>query len=110
MAAEHVDCGPPGQLVNGQAVFVDGPNFFVIRDAGGIYAVASRCTHQGAPLQQAGDRFHCNRHNSNFTLNGEVINGPAAMPLKHYETCLLPNGHVGVRTATVVDPAARLEV
>lgn len=57
-------------------------------------ALSQACTHQGTTVQyQAGSsRFHCPNHGSNFDLNGGVINGPAASPLKKYTTTL--NGNI----------------
>ena len=40
----------------------------------------------------------------------DVINGPAVLPLVHYELCVLPNGNLGVKKATLVDPSTRLVV
>ncbi|MGE5499878.1 MAG: ubiquinol-cytochrome c reductase iron-sulfur subunit, partial [Syntrophothermus sp.] len=57
-------------------------------------ALSQVCTHQGTTVQyQSGAaRFHCPNHGSNFDLNGGVINGPAASPLKKYTTTL--NGNI----------------
>jgi cytochrome b6-f complex iron-sulfur subunit len=56
-------------------------------------AVSAACTHQGTTLiyQSNGNRFHCNNHGSNFSTDGNVINGPAAAPLTAYKTQLTGN-------------------
>lgn len=108
MPADYVDCGPTSQFLLGQATFFDKVNYFVFRDEGGLYVLSAKCTHQGAPLQKLADRFHCHAHLSNFTLNGEVVNGPAVLPLDHYDACILPNGNLGVNKMVIVDPSTRL--
>jgi cytochrome b6-f complex iron-sulfur subunit len=59
-------------------------------NVGDFIAVSSACTHQGTTVQfQASqNRFNCPNHNSNFNLNGSVINGPASRPLTQYQTSL----------------------
>ena len=60
---------------------------------GDFVAVSSACTHMGATLtfEASDNRFHCPSHFSNFGLDGKVINGPAALPLKQYKTTLTGN-------------------
>jgi len=57
---------------------------------GAYVAVASACTHQGFTLafDNPGNQFHCANHGSNFGLTGAVINGPATIALKTYNTTL----------------------
>lgn len=53
-------------------------------------ALSQACTHQGATVnyEASATRFHCPNHGSNFDVNGNVINGPAASPLQKYNTSL----------------------
>ena len=48
---------------------------FIVRDANGLYALTSRCPHQGVTLsaQTSTSKFHCNAHGADFTFNGAVI-------------------------------------
>jgi cytochrome b6-f complex iron-sulfur subunit len=57
---------------------------------GAFVAIASTCTHQGTTIDfdYANNRFHCSGHGSNFSTNGSVINGPATIALKMYNTQL----------------------
>ena len=52
-----------------------------------VVAVARRCTHQGCtvglPATSLGS-MQCPCHGSVFTVNGDVVNGPAAAPLTTY--------------------------
>lgn len=56
-------------------------------------ALSQACTHQGTTVQFQlnNNRFHCPNHGSNFSLQGNVINGPAASPLKKFNTELNGN-------------------
>jgi len=66
----------------------------IARTSTGTYiAVASACTHQGTTIdfESASNRFHCSGHGSNFATNGSVINGPATVALKLYNTQLTGN-------------------
>lgn len=63
----------------------------VARTATGAFvAVSSVCTHQGTIIdfESGNNRFHCSGHGSNFATNGAVINGPALLALKMYNTQL----------------------
>lgn len=60
---------------------------------GDYIAVSSRCTHQGTTVEfePAMNRFHCPNHDSRFSANGSIINGPANSPLQSYSTELIEN-------------------
>jgi Rieske Fe-S protein len=47
-------------------------------------ALWMRCTHQGTELQVFGDKMQCPAHGSEFNNLGEVVNGPAAIPLRTF--------------------------
>lgn len=53
-------------------------------------ALSQRCTHQGSTVQLElnNNRVHCPNHGSNFNFDGAVLNGPAASPLRKYNTSL----------------------
>ena len=77
---------------NGGFVYSNGI-IIAITTGGNFIAVAEACTHAGVAVtyDSANDRFHCSAHGSNFTDSGTVINGPAASPLKQYQTSLSGN-------------------
>ncbi|MGQ4807104.1 Cytochrome b6-f complex iron-sulfur subunit [Candidatus Entotheonellaceae bacterium PAL068K] len=56
---------------------------WMIRNAEGMYALISICTHLGCtPIWwPAEDRFKCPCHGSNFTVDGQNVAGPAPVPL-----------------------------
>ena len=102
------DVGPASTFVVNSPKYFSAGNFFVARDAGGLYALTAKCTHDGVTCVVSGTRLFCPRHGALFTFNGAVISGPVFVPLKHYSMCNLSNGHVAVQTNTVVTATARL--
>ncbi len=95
------DVGAATTFVTGTPVYFSSGKFFVVRDAGGLYAVTAVCTHEGATCAVSGSEFHCPRHGADFTFDGAIISGPVSRPLAHYGMCILSNGHAGVTTTTV---------
>ncbi|MEW6194279.1 MAG: Rieske (2Fe-2S) protein [Bacteroidota bacterium] len=73
----------------GGSVYKDG--LIIARTGTNTFAALSQvCTHQGTTVQyeHSQSRMHCPNHGSNFKTDGTVINGPAASPLKRYNTSL----------------------
>jgi Rieske Fe-S protein len=102
------DIGAPSTFALNTPKLISGSAVFIVRDANGLYALTSRCTHQGVTLTPQSTKFHCNAHGADFTLNGAVIDGPTSKALQHYGLCLLSNGNVGLQTANKVDASVRL--
>jgi nitrite reductase/ring-hydroxylating ferredoxin subunit len=77
----------------GTAVEVGSDRAMVVRSGDHVFAVADRCTHQGASLSRGPVRITdslatvtCPVHGSRFRLDdGRVLRGPAARPLGLYE-------------------------
>lgn len=61
-----------------------------------LYALWGRCTHLGCTPNwfEAEKRFKCPCHGSNFTIEGDVIAGPAPKPLNRCAVALLPTGEI----------------
>jgi cytochrome b6-f complex iron-sulfur subunit len=61
-----------------------------------LYALWGRCTHLGCTPNwfNAEKRFKCPCHGSNFTMEGDVIAGPAPKPLNRCAIALLPTGEI----------------
>ncbi|BDU74344.1 QcrA and Rieske domain-containing protein [Mesoterricola silvestris] len=83
--------------------------FYLIADGGGIYAVSSICTHNGCSvLLEEGRSFGCPCHDSEYDLQGNVLQGPARLPLKHFHVSEQgPGGPLVVDLGRVVDPHVR---
>jgi len=84
-------------------------NFWLVRDAGGIYAMTAICTHQGCTVNGwNGSVFPCPCHGSQYNLNGAVVQGPAPLPLNHFEVTTDGSGFLVVDTGKVVGAQVRL--
>lgn len=78
------DMGPLGRAF----VAVPGSDrpVFLHRTAEGAYvAVLAECTHRRCLPEPAGDRLVCPCHGSEYTLSGEVVEGPAERDLPRFE-------------------------
>jgi cytochrome b6-f complex iron-sulfur subunit len=77
---------------------------YVVRAPDGFRALSSVCTHLGCVTRYQPDQriIACPCHGSRFSLEGEVIAGPAPQPLPTFEISLSPNGEIEVNTAAVV--------
>ena len=102
------DVGAATTFMTNKPVYYSTGNFFVVRDSGGLYAVSSRCTHEGATCVVQTNQFYCPRHAARFDLNGGVVSGPVITALSHYAMCMLSNGHIGVVTSMKVAKTVRL--
>lgn len=107
-------CGASPQDVGAPSAFAANTaslfgTFFVVRDAGGLYAVSSQCTHRiGVTVAVSSGKFRCPRHGAIFNYDGTIVSGPVSRGLVHHGICLLPNGHVGVSTSQTVASDVRL--
>ncbi len=76
-----------------ERVLVDGVDVLLVRDGERLFAIANRCTHQGAPLSRGRVTFSgsiasvtCPVHGSTFDLaTGKVLRGPATVPEPAYD-------------------------
>ena len=70
----------------------------VLKNGDALFAIANRCTHQGAPLDRGpvklGDAtVTCLAHGSVFSLeDGRVRRGPATQPLQSFDARLNDGG------------------
>lgn len=57
---------------------------------GSFVAIAAACTHEGVTLQysSSGNKFTCPGHGAQFDTSGNVLQGPATVPEKKYNTSL----------------------
>lgn len=76
----------PGE---GGIVTADGRKVAGYRDPDGcLHAVSARCTHLGCQLawNAADTSWDCPCHGSRFTVEGDILNGPATRPLTQHPT------------------------
>lgn len=104
------DVGTPSTFTLNKPVYFSSKNFFVVRDASGLYALTARCTHQGVTVVAQTSNFYCPGHGAKFDFDGNVTLGPANTPLQHFSMCMLANGNVAVDTSMPVAKTVRLNV
>lgn len=78
-------------LSDGGAVYQSGVIVVCLSASLQVYtAVSQVCTHQGTTIgfDVANGNFLCPNHGSRFSTVGVVINGPASVSLKKYNTSL----------------------
>jgi Rieske Fe-S protein len=128
-AASSTTCGPPGTspesfddvsagnvsaLTVGAVVPLNAAPVFVARDAGGVYAMSTTCTHQGCDLGQDGQvsqgRISCGCHGAEFDANGAVLSGPAPSPLQHFAVSVDGQGNITVHGGSKVSANVRVSV
>jgi len=71
----------PENLAEGDAFTPPGRNVAVFRDAEGVYAISTVCTHLGCIVKTSAAGFDCPCHGSGFQKDGTVRKGPAPIPL-----------------------------
>src|SRR5258705_7629662 len=78
---------------------------WVIRTDVGLYVMWARCTHLGCTPNWFGaeNRFRCPCHGSNYTLDGDVIAGPAPKPLWRCAVNVTPAGDLVVDKGVMAD-------
>jgi len=74
----------PGGEAFAQAPGMDRPVYLRRVASGEVTAVLASCTHAGCQPSPVGDRLVCPCHGSEFSLDGDVLQGPADRPLTRY--------------------------
>jgi Rieske Fe-S protein len=107
-----VHVGPASQFSVGTATFFACSRIFICRDAAGLYALGSTCTHQGCDVEfnPTLEQFDCPCHQSIFDFNGAVLQSPALLPLAHFQLTVDANGDLVVDFSVRVDPSTRLGI
>lgn len=93
-----------GELAEAKPVRVDtgGATVLLYRTNGDVFAIDSRCSHAGGPLEEgtvdaAACTVECPWHQSVFRLaDGTVVHGPASAPQAAYDA-RIRDGHVEIR-------------
>ena len=81
---------PLGAVGAGEGVLVQSPEMerpvYLRREesSGEWVALLASCTHRGCQPDPVGERLVCPCHGSEFSLTGEVLEGPADRPLPRY--------------------------
>jgi cytochrome b6-f complex iron-sulfur subunit len=101
--------GPlPSELAMGQPVFLAANRSWLLRDRGGVYALAATCTHLGCTVRWEAGRFRCPCHGSEFDAAGSVVQGPATRQLASVWVGTDAAGRLVVDRARQVEAGYRL--
>lgn len=91
----------PESLPAGEAFVPPGRAVALYRDAEGVYAVSTICTHLGCVVKPNAEGFECPCHGSRFTHDGTVSKGPAPRALPWLKIVGKDNQYVVDEGATV---------
>ncbi len=105
-----ISAGNISDLAVGDIRAVAGASVFIARDAAGVYAMTTICTHAGCDLSSGASngQITCPCHGSVFDANGNVISGPAPSPLVHYSVAIDASGDITINGALEVDASDRV--
>jgi cytochrome b6-f complex iron-sulfur subunit len=106
-------------LDNGHSVvytnWQDAQRVWIVSVPEGIYAFLAKCTHLGCTPRWEKDsvdeqgrlgRFKCPCHGSNFNIDGDVIAGPAPIPLWRLGVSLSGDGQLVINKADMLSQAS----
>ncbi|MCO4768673.1 MAG: Rieske 2Fe-2S domain-containing protein [Deltaproteobacteria bacterium] len=112
--------GPTGQIAagnisaiaEGESVAIAGQMVALFRDANGLWAVTTICTHLQCDMQEQGtvspSELSCDCHASTFTPDGDRVSGPANRALDNFEVLIdEATGDITIDADVVVDAATR---
>ncbi|MEX1139703.1 MAG: Rieske 2Fe-2S domain-containing protein [Bacteroidota bacterium] len=74
----------PGDAVALESLFLEYPILLIRREDASFSAVSTECTHRGCEVKKERELLRCPCHDSAFDFSGNVLNGPAEHPLRHY--------------------------
>jgi Rieske Fe-S protein len=75
----------PASLASGQAYLPAGRAVALYKEADGVYAISTICTHLGCIVKATATGFDCPCHGSKFAKDGAVVKGPAPKELAWFE-------------------------
>ena len=113
-ATGPVAAGNVSAVAVGSVAAVGGKPVILGRDDKGLYALSAICTHEQCDISSSGtiaaSGINCSCHGSKFSATGDVKQGPATSPLKHFKVDLGADGSITIQAGTVVDAAQRTAV
>ncbi|MCC6391987.1 MAG: Rieske 2Fe-2S domain-containing protein [Bryobacterales bacterium] len=99
----------PETLASGEAFVPPGRSVALFRDAEGVYAVSTICTHLGCVIKPTAEGFECPCHGSRFTKDGAVTKGPAPRALNWLKVAA-SGGNLVVDEGTTVPQGTKVNV
>src|ERR1700687_3404414 len=91
--------------------FLQEQQVYIVRMAGGFYAVSAVCTHLGCitAWHPEHELIECPCHGSKFKDDGAKVAGPAPRPLPHFAISLTADGELLVDKLQIIKPAQVLK-
>jgi len=107
-----VSAGNLSALSVGTLKVIAGTPAILGRDANGVYAMTTTCTHTGCDMSSwvSSTGVDCNCHGSRFDMNGGVLRGPADTALDHFAVTVDSAGNISVHGGSIVAASVRLKV
>ncbi len=104
--------GSPDLYPLNTVTYIEDQETYIVRTADGFYAIQAICTHLGCITQWKPERnrIECPCHGSKFTMLGVKIEGPAPLPLPHYQITLTVDGELQVNKLEILNPNQVLKV
>lgn len=96
--------GKPAEYAVNSVTFFGDEKVYLVRTAQGFFAESAVCTHQHCTTHwnPQAQLIECPCHGSRYRRDGEVVHGPAPLPLPHFALLLQPDGTLLVdKTRTV---------
>jgi cytochrome b6-f complex iron-sulfur subunit len=97
----------PETLAPGEPFVPPGRAVAVFRDADGVFAVSTVCTHLGCIVKKEAGGFGCPCHGSKFAFDGAVTKGPAPKALPWLAVTKAADGGYVVDEANAVAPGTK---
>lgn len=101
--------GPLERFPAGSQTAMPEEGFVVYRDAQGLYAISTTCTHLGCTVAVTAQGFACPCHGSRFDVNGRVVGGPAPRALPWLEMSRAADGQLVVYADNEVPSGTHFE-
>jgi len=101
--------GNVSDFPEGSVTVIAEGGFLILHDAAGLYAMSAVCTHQGCTVDVAQQTLPCPCHGSVFDFDGDVVTGPANVPLDHLQLSVEPDGTVVVDSSVTVAASSRAQ-
>ena len=94
----------------GSATYIPEVKAWLFHSDDGFYALSSTCTHLGCTINLGDEKFNCPCHGSQFSLSGNVLQGPASAALPNFEVSLSDDGRLVIDRRVNVPSTQRLVI
>ncbi len=100
----------PANLAPGEPFIPPGRPVAIFRDAAGVYALSTTCTHLGCIVKAGTEGFECPCHGSRFGPDGSVVKGPAPKALPWLSVSALTGDTVAIDESSTVPAGKKVVV